>query len=258
MAGEQIAWVREETVARRTIRNDLRPFLLLARLTHRLAIRALALQQSRPVDSAGAVQARLLVQASNQLRLVELAAERGYPLQALGSAATLYEHVAAMGYIGRDGTKAQEWLNHKDHRRTYPPTKKRKTGIRLMLLAGGVSHSEANTLVQHWEDHHQRFCAAKHGNPTLLGRYGVTISTGQMTLHLGPINGSPYIALSRIALYHGSRLLADGSVFFVTPLMSPASPAVSDFNKARSQILARLVDLTRYSIVKRLDENDAA
>src|SRR3970040_1124035 len=100
------SWVGPELTAKRRLAGGLRPFLALARLAHRVAERAVRLRATSPLDKPREIQARLLVQASNQLRIIELGAERGYALQALGSAATLYEHVSALAYISGDRAKA--------------------------------------------------------------------------------------------------------------------------------------------------------
>jgi hypothetical protein len=189
------------------------------------------------------VQCRLLIQASNQLRILELAAERGYALQALGAAATLYEHVSALAYINGDPSKAAQWFAHQDPENTYPPAKKRPTGIRFMLGASGVPASEIEGLVANWEDHHTRFCIAKHGNPLLLKKYGVTRDENQLKLHLGPVSGPSYVLLSKIALYHSARLLADASVLLATPLFAATSPAVRQFKNARHRVLSRINEL---------------
>lgn len=234
------AWVGPEEGAKRRLAADLRPFLALTRLAHGFAERALRLRAASPLDGPSRVQAQLLAQASNQLRIIELAAERGYALQALGAAATLYEHVSALAYVDGDPAKARRWLKHTTLDNTYPPSKKRATGIRSMLAASGVPPREIQPLVASWEDLHTRFCAAKHGNPILLRKYGVSWSKRQLVLHLGPIVGPECTLISRMALYHGSRLLADASVLIATPALSSSKPDVSRFDQARVRLLRRM------------------
>jgi hypothetical protein len=229
--------VGAEQAAKRRVRQDLAAFLRLARLAHAVSERAIILHTARPLDATAQVRAQLLVQSANQLRLVELAAERGYALQALGAASTLYEHVSVIGYIDA-AEKAEEWQAHTDFKETFPPAKKRATGIRFMLASTGVPASQIEALVATWEDHYTRFCAAKHGNPTLLSKYAVTRFPKEVTLHLGPIGGPAYTLFSRIALFHGSRLLADASVLFAFPLLG--LPKAASFRRARRTFLSFL------------------
>lgn len=246
-----LGWVGSEAIAKRRLLSDLRPFLALARLAHSFAERALQLRAGSPLDQASEVQARLLVQVSNQLRLVELAAERGYALQALGSAATLYELVSALAYIDSDKARAGEWFAHSNWEWPYPSPKKRPAGIRQMLTATGVPPSDVQQLLTSWEDHHTRFCAAKHANPLLLKKYGISRDPKQLVLHIGAIVGPAYTLLSRIALYHGSRLLADGSVFFALRSLDKRGPAVSAFKRARKRILQRFDALAAIQTLRR-------
>jgi len=239
----------EKTTARR-LRTQLRPFLVLARAAHALSERALVLRSKQSLDSTGRVQAQLLVQAANQLRLVELAAQSGYPLQALGAASTLYELVSAIGYVDSP-EKAAEWFGHTDFKNSFPSSKKRATGIRFMLQKSGVSAANLEALVDSWEEHYVRFCAAKHGNPALLKEYAVTPISNQFTLHIGPIMGPAYALLARIALYHGSRLLADATVLFATPLLAAA--AAAPFRRARRDILKRIHTVAQIPALAKFD-----
>ena len=252
------AWVTPEMEGKKRLAPALRPFLGLARLAHAFAEHALRLRASSPLDQVTEVQARLLVQASNQLRILELAAERGYPLQALGAAATLYENVSALAYMHGDASKAAEWFRHTDSENTYPPAKKRATGIRFMLAATGVPAREVEALVATWEDHHTRFCAAKHGNPVLLKKYGVSRDERQLKLHLGPLSGPAYLLLSRMALYHGSRLLADASVLLATPSLNSKGVATRRFKAARRRILNRINQLATVRTLSTSADGSAA
>src|SRR5438309_9914280 len=117
----RIAWVADEKEAQRRGAADLRPFLGITRLVHPFAEAAIRLQTVRPSSLATHVQLQLLAQASNQLRVVALAANHGYALQALGATATLYEHVSALGFVDQDNDRAAAWRAHTDSRNTYPP-----------------------------------------------------------------------------------------------------------------------------------------
>ncbi len=251
------AWVGPEQTAKRKLAADLRPFLGLARLAHSFAERALELRAKSPLDRPAQIQARLLLQGSNQLRLIELAAERGYSLQALGSAATLYEHISALAYVDGNATRAAEWFAHANFEWTYPSPKKRVAGIRQMLKSGGVPPLEVERLVTSWEDHHTRFCAAKHGNPRLLRTYGISASAGNVIFHVGAVVGPVYTLLSRMALYHGSRLIADGTVLFVAPAMTTPSSDAARFKQARRRILMRINDLASVKTLDRRADSGA-
>jgi len=184
------------------------------------------------------------VQASNQLRIIELAAERGFALRAFGSAATLYELVSALAYIRGDAAKAAQWFAHTDSRHTFPPTAERKTGIGFMLAATGTPAREIEAGVRAWEDLHKTFCVAKHGNPVLLRNYGVGADGKQLKLHIGPISGGFSDELARRALYHGSQLVADASFLAAIPLVGSKQVAVRRFKRAWRRIRDRFKKLT--------------
>jgi hypothetical protein len=198
------------------------------------------LRVAEKLDDPSTVQAQLLVQASNQLRVLELAAERGYALQSLGVAATLYEHVSAIAFVDGRPEEATKWRSHTDPRHTYPPVKQRAEGMRRMLTKGGVASDQIEARVSEWEEHYARFCVAKHGNPILLNKYAVAKTVKAITLHLGPLAGPVPTTLARIALFHGSRLLADASVLFANPRLSKRSAEIAAFKRLRTRFLRRL------------------
>jgi hypothetical protein len=209
-----IPWVRDETTAKRRLRPALRPFLSLARSTHDLIAQSIATLGESKLRPSAEVQARVLVQASHQLRFTEIA-ECGYTLQALGAAATTYELAAAIGFIGTNNTRAREWSAHSNLAQSYPSTRERKSAVEALLTAMRVDSTNMPKRLAEAERIYQVFCMAKHGNPRLLRKYGATVQDGRLTLYHGPFGGPAIVWLAKFALFHSTRLLVGATITFV-------------------------------------------
>ena len=218
-----IAWKRNERQASRHLRAPMREFLSLARFAHRFFEAGLALTDGHKVGEARRVQAQILTQLSLQLRIVEFAAEHGYAFQAAANVTAAYELTAAVGFIAEDSQRASAWLTHSDSRNSYPPAKKRPAAIRALLEIGGVPAADLDSSVAEWEERHEFYCMAKHGNPKLLRRYGISVSNSTITLHHGPTIGAGYNTLAQHALFRVAQLLVYSVPVFANPLYGAAN-----------------------------------
>jgi hypothetical protein len=165
------------------------------------------------------VQSMILNQLSNQVRVVTLAAERGYPLQAMAGVSVVYELAAAVGFIGESSERAEEWYGHADTNQSYPSTRKRRAAMSCLLEASGVSAKALQRETDVWESRYEGYCMAKHGNPTVLRRYGLVLTDDVLRLFHGPVGGGRYHVLSKLALLRASELLAMAILVFMKPLL---------------------------------------
>src|SRR5947209_8529233 len=97
-----IPWTSVEQEVARRLHPKLRVHIQTVRCAH-VAVRAAVLMVSAAPHGRGVrartVLTRLLVRLSNDLRLVEIASARGYVLQAMTLAGTIYELTHTMGFI---------------------------------------------------------------------------------------------------------------------------------------------------------------
>lgn len=207
-----IAWVRGERQARRILARELNTALALARFAHRFLEDAARFAGQQRLDRAGRVQMSLLSQLSLQLRSIELSSLNGYPLQALTGVATAYELAAGVGFIGRDPRRAAQWLAHTDPRKTYPAN--RRQAMRDLLLSGWVEAERLETELRVWEKRYEFYCMAKHGNPTVLRRYGIRSAAETVAFAHGPSVGPGYDTMSRYAIFRASQLLVFAATAF--------------------------------------------
>ena len=113
------------------------------------------------------VSTNLLVRISNDLRGAAILAERGYPLQALTLAASIYEATMQVAYLGNDEKIAQEWVDHDKpdifFRKIEQLTKEVFKKLRIPDPDGQAKRDYRV---------YQQFCMAKHLNPLLQQHYG--------------------------------------------------------------------------------------
>lgn len=146
------------------------------------------------------VAVKLLLRLSNDLRGVQLHAERGYPLQALTVCASMYEIAYALGYIGPDETLAQKWLDHDSPARQFRSVKEM---TRVTLERLGVTDPET---VRHRYRTYQQLCLAKHANPLLESRYGIEVRGDQVVSMNGPDTSETAVRAAMFALEHAAGL----------------------------------------------------
>ena len=201
----------------RRYRTPLRECRRLTRSAHTLLASAVDALSSTRRGPDVVVQAMILTQLSNQARLVTLAAERGYPLQALASLATAYELAAYVGFIGERAHRAQQWQSPSDTHNSFPSSRHRRSAIRDLLMAGSVPDSALDAQVAAWEKRYEFYCMAKHGNPAILRRYGHKSDRDRVTLFQGPVGGAGYYELAQVSMIRSSHLLLMAVSVLVRP-----------------------------------------
>jgi hypothetical protein len=228
----KIAFAREEREAMRRYRPQVAACLRFARSAHALYEDSIDAIAENKQNSGVVIQAMILNQLSAQVRVVTLAAERGYPLQALAGVATVYELAAAVGFISGHPDRAKTWDLHSSTRQSYPSSRERRFAMRSLLEAGGVSAASLDSQINESERRYEFFCMAKHGNPTVLRRYGVKARADRVTLAHGPVGGKGYYQMAQIAIFRAVHL-------FVMAVSVFAQPHLSALTESRSRALVK-------------------
>ena len=240
-------WDLPERHARKTLRERLSPYELLARSSHRLVAAAIATcmeGRDKPPGQAAEVQARLLVRLSHDLRVVQLAACRSYSLQALSITANVFELSNAVAYIGTSAERARAWESHKETKKTYPPLSEKRNAIKAMVLALVPDIEDLEKRVDDQEKLYETLCMAKHGNPKALRRFGVALSGNTMRLYHGPIDTQYVVRQGRFALYHAARMVGLAAIVFCKPLIDGAQQAKRRrYRRVERDLVARVLEL---------------
>jgi hypothetical protein len=170
------------------------------------------------------VAIKLLLRLSNDLRCVELVAARGYPLQACTIAASMCEIAFGIAWVDANEERAQVWLKHDD-------PKEAPLDVRSMMREGlanlGVSDPEAQTKIEYRV--YRQLSMAKHANPLLESRFGLTISGKTVTAMNGPDFSKEAIRATWFALEHAAGYAFIGSSsFFNSHLAARCTPEIAD------------------------------
>jgi hypothetical protein len=169
-----------EPKLRRRLRADLAPYANAAAKADRL-IWALLLryQQTQSTRKSGYACALLLARLSNDLRCVVHLSRNGYLLQAWGLGTSLIESAYSVGHIGADDNRATKWLSHTAIE-SVPWRLKEAVRSTLVGLDLPVGHEGA------FYRNFRVLSSAKHPNPVVLTRYGVTVSEAGTRITVDP------------------------------------------------------------------------
>jgi hypothetical protein len=105
------------------------------------------------------VTTRLLRRIQNDLRCCVLLAERGYPMQALTLASSIYEGWVTIGSI-KSEQEAEKWLNHKNEKASFGKI----SNLTYEALKAMVGNSDR---AKEMYSQYQQLCMAKHLNPVI-------------------------------------------------------------------------------------------
>ncbi len=177
------------------------------------------------------VAVKLLLRLSNDLRCVEILAGRGYSVQAMVLAASMFEVAFAVAYIGSDDTLAQEWTKHDDPTRSFRDV--------YAMTREGLAKLEVDDLDLHARTEYKvyrQLCWAKHANPVLEKRVGIEV-VGEVVVSMnGPSTAEDAVKAAWFALEHAVGLaVIAASSFLMKQLKEICS--TDDYNR-----LVRLVD----------------
>ncbi len=183
--------------------GELRSHLALVHRAMNLVGTAIAVSSDRTTGilcESFKVTTLLLVRLTNDLRCLTLIAERGYPLQALTIASSIYEVGITVGYIGDDENFAKKWIEHDDPERPFVNL---KHATKDVLKKCGIPDAE----VQAETDYrvYRQFCMGKHANPLLQSGHGIIPEGQDFRLRNGPDSSDLAINNLWYALDHALR-----------------------------------------------------
>lgn len=147
------------------------------------------------------VSVALINKLSNDLRTASLLSLLGYPTQATGIVASLYESAFTIAYIGTDERLAQEWIDHDDPTRPFANVRKI---TRLGLAKLRVPNLEQQTSTEYRV--YRQLCMAKHANPLYQMQHGYQLVGGNVTGFNGPDTSGSAIRAAWFALEHAAGL----------------------------------------------------
>lgn len=217
MSSTHLPWSALERVAAKHLRQPLAPYLRLARRAQSLVAKAVEVSTPLSLGQAAQVQARLMVQASLQLRVAAIAAERGYSLQAVAAGATVYELAGAVGFMRGSDERARQWLAHNDQRQSYPTARQRRSAVLALLQTSGVTGKALDDAVTDLEGEYRFYCMAKHGNPVALRDHALVATPSHLKLFHGPVGDAVSISLAQSVLSVCSIMVMNASGAFVLP-----------------------------------------
>ena len=161
----------------------------------------------RQTDWALKVASHLLLRVSDDLRAAAIVARQGYPLQAAGLVAGLWEMALTSVYVGTDRERAKQWIEHMQP--TSTPWKAKELCRAVVQRLQGSSPAEVEARLYRT---YTQLCMAKHGHPQLQMQHVDSSEPGIFSLRNGPDASDRALRTIAFALLHGSRLtlLAQG------------------------------------------------
>jgi len=136
-----------------------------------------------------------------------LLAERGYDLQALGQAASIFEGWVTLTAI-RNEDDAERWLLHSDESTSFGRIRP-LTQQALQHILGEVQEADKPYGI------YRQLCMAKHLNPILERTRGHEIQEGTIAFLPGPDTRPLAINHSWFALERGARLASFAIIAFI-------------------------------------------
>ena len=180
-------------IVRQSLRIRIDAHARLVARTDRLALALLRAIDGKPTNLKSVhASSMLLGRVVFDLKCCLSLARGGYLLQSWSLATSLLENAWSIGYIGTDEQRAERWFEHQELERT--PWKAR-SGLRATLRLLELEDQE--TLLYR---HFTNLSAAKHGNPLLQRRFGVTRDSTGIRVQLGPFYSEGVVRMTRFVL----------------------------------------------------------
>jgi hypothetical protein len=187
--------------------GELSQPLQLANRVLNMISRVWGLDSPGTLSKGRIVRTLLLQRMQNDLRCCQLMAERGYPLQAAGQAAGVYEGWVNIAAIVDEPT-ALHWLSH-DKETTSFGSIRNLTERAFKTMIG--NREKANLLYAQY----QQLCMAKHLNPLVEGLRGFRVEDQGLQFQAGPDVSEIGIAQAWFSLERAARFAFLGIAVFV-------------------------------------------
>ena len=156
-------------------------------------IRAIAFEDGaihRPTVRAATT---MLLRALDDLDGYILLTVAGYPLQAAGLGASLWEKAQCCVLVASDSTDAGRWFadgERAESKNAFWKTRHFEAGFTRLVTQLGWSYTYERA-----REDYQLLCDAKHPHPALLQRLGVTEVSDAVHMVTGPVHGQGWRAM---------------------------------------------------------------
>ncbi|HTW88438.1 MAG TPA: hypothetical protein VMD75_10570 [Candidatus Binataceae bacterium] len=174
-----------ETIAKKTIDTKFTDHINLAFRICNLASQIVQIEpeKGKRLSKAEIVRTLLLQRVIADLRCLVLDAERGYGIQSVAHATSIFEAWLTIEAV-RDEADAKRWLNHT---RTDISFDQVKTMLRKVLAVIPEKKSgDRERLVNRHYEHYSELCMVKHLNPIIERARGYIREDKQFTFVHGP------------------------------------------------------------------------
>jgi hypothetical protein len=142
--------------------------------------------------------ARLFSRSAGDIRGMYLLLERGYGLQALSLAASVYEHLITTAFIGCSEDHGRQWQTHNDPFNTMSPN----------MMAPMIQQRTTYNFVKVKKSNgkfidavYAMLCSAKHGNPLILSLSGVVSTIDGYYLNSSPFYSPEILRQAKLSGY---------------------------------------------------------
>jgi hypothetical protein len=226
--------IQAEHAVGRKLRPFLAEYLRAIQKTDRLIYQLLASRENKPSnDRAPVVCAILLARLSNDLRACGLLASRGHILQSWTIGASALESAYGVGFVGRSEERAKRWFDHKDLAKAAWPA--------FDALAATLRTFDLSSNLENFFGSYRRLSAAKHGNPLIQSRYGVSKSKLATRIQVDPHFGRGAARAARYGIawtLHGAGL-GMWSYAHYFPTGKPLEQEIAQFARVTLALAAR-------------------
>ncbi|MGA7760708.1 MAG: hypothetical protein WCA59_03100 [Candidatus Binataceae bacterium] len=196
-----------------------------------------AVETSGKLPLSQIVRLLLLQRIQNDLRCGIILAERGYPFQALGHAASIFEGWVTIAAIQNE-ERAKEWLSHKDE--TFSFGRIRPLTQQALEHILGNADDTAKLYSQY-----QQVCMAKHLNPILERSRGYKVEGKTIHFRPGPDVDPIAIGYAWYAVERSSRFAFFASLAFI---QNDPTPLPSDLRRRAEALRVALDELQAKSV----------
>ncbi len=186
----------------------------------------------------------LLIRCSSAVRAITILCERGYALEAFGSAASLYESAWTIAYIGNDDSFGRRWQWHDDPNKSFG-------GDLNAVIKGGLKNlgrSYSKHSVDAEYELYRKLCTGKHINP-LIQSYDAILEDEEMTLYIpGPGSDVHEVIKAWFVTLSAVEAMAPGIESFLKNQILPiyAKPLAQELNSILSDCKGQKNVLTEY------------
>lgn len=226
-------WESAEVEVADKMATSLAPYFETAVHLERLAFDLLSSVTNfrQPGEVFGA-HCSLLARGLQDLRACSLLTVRGYTMQAWAVAASGFEAIHAMGFIGEDQEKASAWHNHDDLDKSQSDV---FSAVRRTLVYLGLVQEDEDLEARTQEEYtlYRQMCVGKHVNPA-AERYRY-LDPESESLILSPVFSQNRVREAKLGIATIARGVSMGIWMFRKAHLEPSN---TEFD-------ARIIDVSK-------------